>query len=302
MKNSKPIKSGLRFFLPAFLFLFLLSSCSSVPKRAPEVFSVQSITDTLIGQANKEADQGNYKEALLLLTEAWRLAVTTDRPALRIRVNLGIANAHFALGQTDEAERIWRTAEREARFSDDTLLASACRVFRTRSMLLVGKANPEDALALVLEEMPKLKNDKLFYAVSWTVKGMAEKELGRYPEAEKSVMNALSVHEKYNYLEQAGYDWYLIASIRSVAENYEGAIQALDRAITYDRRAENAFGLAMDWAAKGDVFKKMGNENSSNMSYRRSGEIFRAMDKLAHAKEVESRATQLEWQRSSTRN
>ena len=291
MKNLKPENTikQFRFFILAFFFVLFFASCSSVPKRPAEVFSIQSMADTLIGQANKEADQANYAEALLLLDEAWRLAVTTDRPALRIRVNLARANALYALNRTAEAENIWRLAERESRFLEDEMLASACRIFRARSFILSGKADPQETLNLILEEQTKVKNDKLFFAVSWTVRAMAEKELGRYADAEKSVMNALSIHEKNNYLEQAGYDWFLIASIRSVAGDYRGARQALTQAINFDRRAENSFGLAMDWAAQGDIFTKTENLNRANMSYTRSAEIFRAMDKEAMAKEIESR-------------
>ncbi|MDR2701292.1 MAG: hypothetical protein LBB72_02540 [Spirochaetaceae bacterium] len=275
--------------------VFLLASCSSVPKRPAEVFEIQSMADTLIGMANKEADQGNYAEALDFLAEAWRLAVTTDRPALRIRVNLGRANALYALGRTAEAERIWRTAEIEANFNEEPMLASACRVFRVRSTLMSGTGKPEDVLALVQKELNVLKSDKLFYAMAWTVKGLSEKELGNFAEAEKSIMNALSIHEKERYLEQAAYDWYLIASIRSVAGNYQQALDALNRAIGFDRRAENTFGLAMDWAAMGEVFTKMGNDGAATMSWRRSAEIFRAMDNdsqgvhYSRAQEVESR-------------
>ena len=271
------------------LLTLLLASCSSVPKRPTEVFSVQSMADTLIGLANKEADQANFDEALIMLNEAWRLAVTTDRPALRIRVNLARASTLYSLGRIDEAERIWRGAEIEAEFSREPLLASASKVFRARSLLLAGRADPEETLALVLTEQNNLKNDKLLYAVSWTVKGLAEKELGLFADAEKSIMNALSIHTKDNYLEQAGYDWYLIASVRSVAEDYQGAMEALRSAVSFDRRAENTFGLAMDWAATGDVFLKMENIRAANMSWRRSAEIFRAMDKEAMAQEVESR-------------
>ena len=275
-------------FLPVLL-LPVFSSCSTAPKRPAEVFSIQALADSIMGRANKEADQGNYAQALILLEEAWRLAVTTDRPNLRVRVNLAKASTRFAMGQTEEAERIWRSAEREAEFSQEPMLASACRIFRARNLLLAGKADPAETLELVLQEQNMLKSDKIFYAVSWTVKGMAEKELGHFAEAEKSVMNALAIHTKGNYLEQAGYDWYLIASIRSVSGDYRGAIEALRNAINYDRRAENTFGLAMDWAAMGDVYRKLERENNATRSYRRSAEIFRAMDKEKEAKEVESR-------------
>ena len=283
---------NLLLFVPLLAALF--DSCSSVPPRPAEVFAVQSMADTLIGRANAESDKGNYSEALILLNEAWKLAVSTDRPALRVRVNLARANALYALGRTGEAERIWRDAEEEANFAGEPLLASASRVFRARSMLLSGKQNPEGTMELLQTEQGNLKGDKLLYAMSWTVKGLAEKELGYFSEAEKSIMNALSIHDKGRYLEQAAYDWYLIASIRSVAGNYNGAIQALNRAIGFDRRAENTFGLAMDWAAMGDVYLKSENENNAFFAWNRSAEIFRVMEKEKEALEVESRAKQLQ--------
>ncbi|GHV84566.1 hypothetical protein AGMMS50230_01740 [Spirochaetia bacterium] len=274
-------------FLPVFFV-----SCSTAPKRPAEIYTIQSMTDTLIGQANKEADQGNYTEALSLLTEAWRLAVMTDRPSLRIRVNMGRANALHALGRTPEAEKIWRDAEVEAAFAGEPVLVSANRVYRTRSMLLSGRINPEEALSLVLEEQEKLQPDKLLSAMGWTARGLAEKDLGRYAEAETSIMNALAIHDKENYLEQAAYDWYLIASIRSVAGNYTSAIEALNQAVRFDRRAENSFGLAMDWTAAGDVYHKMEDEDSAVLSWRRAADILRAMDKPNQAREVESRVKQ----------
>ena len=250
------------------------------------------MAETQIALANKEADQGNFGDALALLAEAWRLAVMTDRPALRIRVNLARANALHALGRTAEAEKIWRDAEVEANFAGEPVLASASRTYRTRSMLLSGRADPAGALAETQKEQEILKSDKLLSAVGWTVQGLAEKELGRYEEAEKSVANALAVHEKERYLEQAAYDWYLIASIRSMAGNYGPAVEALNRSLDFDRRAENTFGLAMDWAALGDVFLKMEDETAAALSWRRSAEIFRAMDRNDQAREVESRVKQ----------
>jgi tetratricopeptide (TPR) repeat protein len=156
-------------------------------------------------------------------------------------------------------------------------------------MLLSGKVNAEEVLALVQNEQNVLKSDKLLSAVAWTVRGLAEKELAQYEDAEKSVRNALSIHDSGRYLEQAAYDWYIIASIRSVAGNYPSAIDALNQAVSFDRRAENTFGLAMDWSAMGNVFRRMGQEDSAAISWRRSAEIFRSMDMAAQAREVEGR-------------
>jgi tetratricopeptide (TPR) repeat protein len=245
--------------------------------------------ETQLGLANKEADQGNFTKALVFLDEAWRLALLSDRPAPRIRVNLSRGNVLYSLGRTAEAEQIWRDAEAEADLAGEPVLAAAGRVYMARSRLMSGRLEPGEALALVEGEQNNLKSDKLLAAMGWTVRGLAEKELGRYAGAEKSLRTALSTHEGGNYLEQAAYDWYIIASVRSVAGNYPGALEALNQSLALDRRAENSFGLAMDWAAMGDVYRKMSRKEEARDSWRRAARIFRAMDMESQAREMEKR-------------
>jgi tetratricopeptide (TPR) repeat protein len=264
-------------FLLSVLCGLLLASCSSVPKRPAEVFVLQTMTETQLRLANIEADRGNYAEALSLLAEAWRMAVSTDRPALRVRVNISRGNVLFYLGRRQEAEDIWQAAQKEAETAGETVLAAACRIYRQRSALGADGSTAEEVLAAIQAELGNVKPDKLFTALAWTVIGLAEKELGRFENAEKSLRNALSIHEGDRYLEQAGYDWYLIASVRSVAENYQGALDALDAALGFDRRAENTFALGMDWSARGDVLRKMGREDEAVAAWRRAAEIFRSL-------------------------
>jgi len=269
------------------LSIIIFGSCSSAPKRPAEVFTIQSMVETNITKANKAADQGNFTEALALLNEAWRLAVTTDRPSLRIRVSLARANCLYATGQITEAERLWVNAEQEAIAANEPMLASVTRIYRARSMLLSGKMNPADVLSLVISEHDKLKNDRLFTALNWTVRGLAEKELGRFEAAERSVKNALAIHEKDRYLEQAAYDWFLIASIRSQAGNHRASLEALRTSISFDRRAENGYGLASSWQAMGDVYQKAGRPDESLAAYRRAAEIFRAIGLFEQAENLE---------------
>jgi tetratricopeptide (TPR) repeat protein len=277
----------LKPFLFSVLCGFLLVSCSSVPKRPAEVFVLQTMTETQLRLANTEADRGNYTEALSLLNEAWRLAVSTDRPALRIRVSISRGNVLFYMGRQREAEAVWEAAQKEAEAAGDRVLAAACRIYRQRSVLSADRA--EEVLAAVQAEMGEIKSDKLFTALAWTVTGLAEKELGRFENAEKSLRNALSIHEGGRYLEQAGYDWYLIASVRSVAGNYQDALDALDAALGFDRRAENTFALGMDWMARGDVLRKMGGEEAAVAAWRRAAEIFRSLLLEEQALAAESR-------------
>jgi tetratricopeptide (TPR) repeat protein len=283
-----------RIFAGLFV-LVLFASCSSAPKRPVEVYTVQTMAEKQLELANKAADRGSYDLALNLLIEARRLAVSTDRPNLRIRVSLSQGNVLAALGRAAEAERIWRSAEAEAVETGDTVLAAACRVYLARSRLTGGAKTANTAgetLAQVQAEMPSLKSDKLLTALGWTVIGLAEKDLGRYANAEKSIQSALVIHEGGRYLELAAYDWYLIASIRSVAGSYPGAITALDTALGFDRRGENTQGLAMDWAAKGEVYRKMGDEAQAAAAWRRSAEILRTIPLDDQAAAMERRVTE----------
>ena len=111
--------------------------------------------------------------------------------------------------------------------------------------------------------------------------------MGRSVEAENAVKKALDIHVKNLRLEDAAYDWFLIASIRSVAGDYDGALEALGTAISFDRRAENGFGLASSWQAIGDVNDKAGKTEDARAAWQRAAEIYRAIGLPSHAEKLE---------------
>jgi tetratricopeptide (TPR) repeat protein len=219
--------------------------------------------------------------ALDLLEEARRLAVSVDDPSLRIRTGLSRGNILFSLGRRDEALIAWDAALAEAESLNNRELAAICRIYRARGRLLGANGDTAQAAAEVRNEVNRelgfIKTDKLSEALGWTVLGLAEKESRRFAEAEAAVKKALDTHEKGNYLEQAAYDWYLIASIRSVAGRYDDARTALEQALALDRRAENSWGLAADWRALGEVYRKAGKTAEAEAAAARSTEIFRSL-------------------------
>jgi tetratricopeptide (TPR) repeat protein len=112
---------------------------------------------------------------------------------------------------------------------------------------------------------------------------------GSFGEAEEAVKNSLDIHEKESYLENASYDWYLIASVRSLAGDTAGALQALQNAIDIDRRIENSWGLAANYRAMGDVHRKAGKTEEAAQAYGRSRAIFTAMGNKNEADEIDKR-------------
>jgi tetratricopeptide (TPR) repeat protein len=270
----------------ALLFLLCLASCSSAPKQPVEVFTVRNSARARLEQANQEAERGNYSLALNQVLEARRMAVSVDDPPLRVRTGLSMGNCLFFLGRREEAEAAWLAALDEAETWGDAELAAISRIYLERGKLLTrlarmdgsaasdtDKAGLREILLRVREELGAIKTDRLSIALGWIVIGLTEKELGRYKEAEDALKRALAFHENERYLEQAAYDWYLMASVFSVSGRYDEAIAALNEAMKFDRRAENVYGLGKDWLAAGDVYARAGKPAQASAAYQRAAEI-----------------------------
>jgi tetratricopeptide (TPR) repeat protein len=279
-----------------------------------EVFTTRNNAVTQLEQANKEADRGNYSLALVLAEEARRMAVSVDDPSLRIRTGLSVGNSLFFLGRREEAAAVWQAALNEATAGGDAELAAISRIYQERGTLLsllartsgdgdpaagtdgrAGTGGTRDVTGIaeirsrVQADLGAVKADRLSAALGWIVIGLAEKESGRYREAEDALKKAMAIHEGERYSEQAAYDWYLIASVFSVSGRYEDAISALNEALKFDRRAENVYGLGKDWLAIGDVYAKAGKQDQSLAAYQRAAEIFRSGNFTGEADAIEGR-------------
>jgi len=275
-----------------FILVFpILLSCSTKPKNPGDVYSVRRQAETQVALGGRQADRGSFDAALLILDEAMRLAIVADDPSLRIRAGLSRGNVLFSMGSRDEAVKAWSDALSEAERTGNAELAAVSRVHIARGRLLsaTGDAGAAQAVRDEVERNIAPIKDRYYTAFAWTIMGLAEKELGRYAPAEAAVRRALEIHEKDRYFELAAYDWFMIASFRSLAGNYRGALEALETAIAFDRRVENSWGLASDWRAMGDVYRKSGDGEASRAAYLRAAEIFRALGNDQAAAEAENR-------------
>jgi len=288
--NSVPLCESLTFLILAILLF--VSACSTPPKNPGYVYELRRQADVLLELGNKQADRGDLETALLMLDEATRLAIVADDPGLRIRLGLSRGNVFFSLDRGEEAETAWNDALNEAERMGSSELMAVSRIHIARGKLLSpgGKAAAQSIRDEVNRDLALVKSDRFYVAFAWTVIGLAEKELGRYAQAEAAVRRGLEIHEKDLYFELAAYDWFMIASFRSLAGDYRGARQALESAIGFDRRVENSWGLASDWRALGDVNRKAGDRDAALAAYMRAAEIFRALGNEEAAEDALSRA------------
>jgi len=280
-------------FIIFFLFV-IFSGCSSAPKKATEIFTDRNTAIKQLELANYTANRGRYEDALVILEGARKLAVGTDDPPLRLSTSISRANYLFALGRNTEAFTEWKSAADEGDASGEPVLAAMARIHSIRAQIVLldtepGTANVQDLSEQLSREMAVVKSNANATAVGNVTMGFAEKQMGHWAEAESAVKKALSYHEDGLFLEEAAYDWFLIASIRSMAGNYNASLEALNMAIRFDRRAENGFGLASSWQAMGDVLSKAGRGGESNAAWRRAAEIYRAIGLNALAEKLEEK-------------
>ena len=286
------VKKRIRLLFTLLAVLVLSASCSSAPKKPKEIFTERN---TLAGQldlAVKTANQGNFKDALASVEYVNKKSVSLDSPHLIVRSSIVMGNILFAIDRYDEAFAQWDRGIEAAVRDKEKNLESEARIYRARGSLLLpdkNNVNIEEIKTMLNREINSLKDDPAAQAAGYAVLGLAEKEQRRYAEAEAALRKALAIHEKQLFLEDAAYDWFIIASVYSVNQKYSDAVNALNNAITLDRKAENGFGLASSWRALGDVFIKSGNTAEAASAYRRSADIYNALGMEKNAMESMSK-------------
>jgi len=271
------------------LIILGFSSCSTAPKNTGDVNVLRKSAEIGLESANKESGKGNFTNAQNLLIEYKKQAILADDPSLIIRICLSYGNVLLSLGKTNEAYAEWDQAVAEAQKSGDKELLSVTKIFKARGNLLSGKSTAQSVLEEVNREIGNVKTNKLYIAYSWQTKGLAQRDLGSYTEAEFSIKKSLEIHEKEKALANASYDWYTIASIRSMGGNTAGALQALESAIKIDRRIENSFGLAANWRAMGDIYRKMGKNDDALEAYKRARSIFEVLGNKDEVTAIDNR-------------
>jgi len=269
--------------------LLLAVSCSSQPKNPGDVISIRSSAEKELELGNKTASRGDYDIARELLRECRRKAIITDDISLLIRSSLSLGNVLLTLGQNDEAFAQFEQALAFAEKSGDRELLSVGRVYNARGKLLTKPSSAQDVLDEVTREAANIKSNRLYIAFSWQVRGQAHRELGSYAEAEAAFRQSLDIHVKDRSLENASYDWYTIASVRSLAGNTAGALEALEASIALDRRIENSWGLAANWRAMGDVYRRAGKQDDAKEAYQRARAIYSALGYEREAAEIDRR-------------
>lgn len=253
--------------------------------------------------AHQAVMKGEPDVAKQFLSEAWRLAVASDDADTRARVLLATGNAWYSEGAVENALQMWKQAKEEAEQAHSAVLTAAANIHLARGNLAEGSGQPEmsdtdrkkraeESRATVLAAQKELDGTVVYEAYAWRVLSLAEKELGNTDAALQAIDRAADIHDGEKFLEDAGYDWYIRASILSKAERYTEALPALEEALRFDRRAEISAGTGRNWLAIGQVRNKTGDTEGARTAWIRARDIFRAAFLTVQAQEAEALLTQ----------
>ncbi len=291
--------------LKAFVLALCLPffyGCSSAPKRPMLVSDIYTLAYSRLESANSELLSGNLERAEKSLRESYSLAYSVDNAELLAKICLsGVSYKILAeqLGKApsssspESASMQSSSAERKTSFLDgsaDEILGEAkvfslrssssaylldlCSLYGVRAGISLKEELPEERkteLLAVLSRIEKNVSKEPYYGgFLRRTRGDVYVSLSDFKSAESSYLEAAEIHAKGRYLYELALDWYCAARAFSLGGDKGKAVEAIEKALKYDRDAENTKALALDYLAYSKILLK---GNPSDSEKRKAAEL-----------------------------
>lgn len=274
-----------------FAFVALLFSCSSAPKRLMYVSEISDVAYSHLDSANKSIVEENYARACTHLSKAYKLALSVDNTELLCKVALSSLDFKIACPMINEIiiasgmessssflfdsnEEILSFAKKLAlRSSEPALYSSLCSVYEVRVLMDEEKSKNGGQLsskslqkyAVMLEAAKKnISKEPYYLACLHRTLGDVFLSGKDFELSYKNFETAAEIHTKNRYLVDIGLDWYCAARALSLWGKKSEAVKALEKALYYDKAAENNRGIASDYLAYSKILLK-GEPTESEM-------------------------------------
>lgn len=250
--------------------LFSFTAWAAAPKRPLEITAAADRAYVYFEAGNKSLTKGDLKQAGRDFEKAYAIAVSIDDASLLCRICLSAVSHKILLGNMEMEDNggvfsgyscsdLVSMARDFASRSENQLLTDVCSLYEASIILSANPVVAEDVQNLIssLKMKEKIFSREPYYlGFYYRTMGDLLKLLEKYQEAAKMYENAVSIHLKERYLYELGHDWYLCASVHSLAGNKKSALEAIEMALKYDRAAENTFAIASDYEAYGRILLK----------------------------------------------
>lgn len=268
--------------------LILLSfSCGSKPKREMEINIIHSNAKEMLKSANSNILSGDYEKAEYFLDLSYKQAMTVDDNDLLTSISLAYVSLNLSYNPpfTEKADFYLSKAKVFANYSVNSEKQQALCALNEARITIAKSDETTNYTKIIktLEDYQKLlKNEPYDNAQLESTMGDIYRVQKMYSEAEDAYENAVKLYTDNCYLSEIGITWYKIAQVRSLNNKKQPALEALEKAIIYDRAAENTLALGTDYYVKGLILLK-GNPTKKDKeeafySFNHSAEIFTAAD------------------------
>ena len=275
MKKMTVSLSGLTRQSILIVTLALFTACSSAPKRSMQVSTVYSSAAEMIESANSCILTGDYDKAGFFLSAAENQAMSIDNYDLLCAAALARCSLNLSLNppEIETAQNYVNYARNFAKNCADPKKQQAI-VDLSQARVSIAQGSYNGNLENIKKE---LKGDDYYSAQVLQVEGDFYKLKNDFTGADKAYTAAAKSFTDNRYLSEIGICWYKAAQARSLAGNKDGALQAMEQAIFYDRAAENSLALGSDYYAVGLILLK-GNPSSNEKT--------RAAEAFTHSAEI----------------
>ncbi len=244
-----------------FLTTALTTACSSGPKRQMFITTIQDSCKDAIETANACILNGSYDQAENLLNQARSQALSIDNYDLLLSVSLTHVSLYLSYNPPaiDKAKFYLQQAKafipntRNTQESELLCAMSEARILIAQNEV---QANFNQIVDKIDNAKKVFKNKPYNHAQCDSILGDIYRLSGHYKEADKIYNEAVKLFTDNLYLSEIGITWYKIAQNHSQSGNKKEALEALNKAIYYDRCAENSMALGADYYIKAVILLK----------------------------------------------
>ena len=249
MKN---VRGFWHLFLVSAFCMVLFFGCSSLPKETVHNSERNSKASSLMELGHKYYLAGQYEKAGTCYENALDIHASVDDGALVAMALTSLGRIKTAQGQLDVAETYFQQAHLAAQsLNRPELEAQALGGLGTvelhRGQPMKAISWLETALELPLAD-PGNTRATLLHDL-----GSAHRKLGNMDSAESYFRLALAMHEPLRNLTGIAADCYSSAWLHEAEGDYVLALENARRALSHDKRTENAPAVAQDLTLLGSL-------------------------------------------------
>ena len=225
------------------------------------ITTVQDSCKDTIETANSCILNGKYEQAEELLNQARSQAISIDNYDLLLSVSLARVSLFLSYNPPaiDKARQyLQQSYELTGNTKNKNESELLCAMAEARILIAQNdvQANFNRLVDKIDDAKKVFKDNPYNHAQCDSILGDLYRLSGKYKEADKIYNEAAKLFTDQRYLSEIGITWYKIAQNHSQSGNKKEALEALNKAIYYDRCAENSMALGADYYIKAVILLK----------------------------------------------